>query len=297
MLNDVEKRSRYDQFGHDGLRGMGAGQGGFSSVEDIFSAFGDVFSGGGRGGSIFDDFFGGSSNRSSRRSVAQRGSDLKIRLPLTLEEIAIGVEKTLKIKKMTTCDSCSGTGAASRNAHQKCSVCGGSGEIRQVTRSMFGQFINVTACSNCNGSGQIITDPCKTCNGNGIVLNEEKVTVNIPAGVEAGNYLPLRGKGNAGRRGGDAGDLIVVIDEMEHKTLERSGNDVIYNLSISFPSAALGTEIEVPTLFGTERIKIDAGTQPGTVIRLRDKGIHYLNSYKKGDQNVLVNVHVPTKLS
>ena len=298
VLNDPQKKSRYDQFGHEGLRGMGGGrQQGFSDVEDIFSAFSDIF--GGRGGSIFDDFFGGGggSRRTRRRSMAQRGSDLKIRLPLTLEEIAKGVEKTLKIKRMITCDECGGTGAASRDAFHKCSVCNGSGEIRQVTRSMFGQFVNISECANCNGTGQIISEPCKKCNGDGRTKTEDKVKVTIPAGVEAGNYLPLRGQGNAGKRGGDPGDLIVVIDEKDHKDFERHGNDVLYNLRISYPDAALGTEVEVPTLFGTEKVKIEPGTQPGSVIKLAAKGIPFLNSYRKGDQNILINVFVPKKLN
>jgi molecular chaperone DnaJ len=296
VLNDPQKKSRYDQFGHDGLHGMGGGHSGFSNIEDIFSAFSDVFSGGGN--SIFDEFFGGGSRRrSSRRSMAQRGSDLRVRIPLTLEEIAKGVEKTLKVKKSVVCDDCNGTGAATRDAYQKCNVCDGTGEIRHVSRSMFGQFVNIAECSNCAGTGQIITDVCKTCHGNGRVQSEEKVTVTIPAGVEGGNYIPLRGKGNAGYRGGDPGDLIVVIDEKEHDLFERSGNDIIYKLRISYPDAALGKEIEVPTLFGDEEIKIEAGTQPGTVITLRDKGIPYLRSYKKGDQKILINVYVPKKLS
>jgi molecular chaperone DnaJ len=296
VLNDPQKKSRYDQFGHEGLRGMGSGHSGFSNIEDIFSAFSDVFGGG--GGSIFDEFFGGGNRRrSSRRSMAQRGSDLKIRLPLTLEDIAKGAEKTLKIKKYVVCDDCNGTGAASRDAYQRCNVCGGTGEIRQVSRSMFGQFVNIAECANCSGTGQIITKPCQTCNGNGRVQKEEKITVNIPAGVESGNYIPLRNRGNAGFRGGDFGDLIVVIDEKEHDQFERSGNDILYKLRISYPDAALGTEVEIPTIFGNEFVKIDAGTQPGSVITLRDKGIPYLNSYKKGDQKILINVYVPKKLS
>jgi len=296
VLNDPQKKSRYDQFGHEGLRSMGGGHSGFSNIEDIFSAFSDVFSGG--GGSIFDDFFGGGGNRrSSRRSMAQRGSDLRVRIPLTLGEIAKGVEKTLKVKKSVVCDDCNGTGAANRDAFQKCNVCGGTGQIRNVSRSMFGQFVNIAECSNCSGTGQIITETCHSCHGQGRVQNEEKITVNIPAGVEAGNYIPIRGRGNAGYRGGDPGDLIVVIDEKEHDLFERSENDVIYQLRISYPDAALGRDLEVPTLFGTESIKIEAGTQPGTVITLRDKGIPYLNSYRKGDQKILINVYVPKKLS
>lgn len=294
VLSDSDKRRRYDQFGHEGLR-MGSDYGGFRNVEDIFSHFSDIFS----GGSIFDDLFGGGNRRrgSSRRSMAERGSDLKIKLPLTLEEIATGVEKTLKIKRMTTCDACHGSGVGENNHYNTCPSCNGTGEIRHVSRSMFGQFVNISTCSQCNGSGQVITDPCKKCNGEGRVSSEETVKVNIPAGVESGNYLPLRGKGNAGRRGGEAGDLIVVIDEKEHQFFKRDGNNVIYELPISITDAALGAEIEIPTIYGYDKLKIDAGTQPGSILKMKNLGIPYLNSYGKGDQIVVINVFIPTNLS
>lgn len=295
VLSDPDKRSKYDRFGHDGLH-QGTDYRGYSDFNDIFSSFSDIF-----GSSIFGDIFGGGSSSrrggSGRRNPAERGSDLKIKLPLTLEEIAHGIEKTIKLKKYVTCDVCNGKGATDNNSFSKCPQCNGAGEVRQVSRSMFGQFINITPCPQCNGSGQIIKDPCKKCKGEGRVQAEDNIKVSIPAGVEAGNYIPLRGRGNAGRRGGDNGDLIVVIDEVQHKEFERHENDVLYRLKISFPEAALGTDIEVPTLFGAEKIKIDGGTQPGTQIRMKDKGIPYLNSYRKGDQIVLVNVYVPTTLN
>jgi len=296
VLSDSTKRSRYDQFGHNGLR-MGQDFHQYSGFDDIFSHFSDVFSGSG----IFDDFFGRSSRggrgQSQRRSMAERGSDLKIRMPLSLEEIATGVKKTIKVKKWITCDSCNGTGAKSQDAFHKCPTCNGAGELRQVSRTMFGQFVNITACNACNGSGQIISDPCSKCRGDGRMTAEDTVDVNIPAGVQGGNYIPMRGKGNAGRRGGDAGDLIVVIDEKEHNNFVRDEYDVIYRLTVSYPDAALGAEIEVPTLLGNEKVKIESGTQPGTIIKLRNKGIPHLNSYSKGDQVVVVNIFVPTNLN
>ena len=293
ILSDQSKRQRYDQFGHNGLR-SGQDFHSYSGFDDIFSAFGDIFS-----GSIFGEFFGSgrSSRGSSRRNTGERGSDLKIRLALSLEEVAKGIEKTIKIKRYIPCDDCRGTGAKSSEGFQKCDACNGSGEVRHVTRSVFGQFVNISVCTNCGGSGQIIKDPCVKCSGEGRLPSEDTLKVNIPAGVESGNYIPIRDKGNAGRRGGEFGDLIVVIDEKDHPYLERHGNDVVYNLEISYPEAALGTKIEVPTLFGTETIKIESGTQHGSLIKLHDKGIPFLNSYSKGSQIVEVSVYVPTSLN
>lgn len=293
VLSDQTKRARYDQFGHQGMRG-GADYHQYQNVQDIFSAFGSMFG----GGSVFDDFFSGGGGRSGgRRSMAQKGADLKIRLALSLEEIASGVEKTLKIKAWKSCDACKGIGVTKGTGYSTCSTCQGQGEIRQVSRSMFGQFVNIQACGVCSGSGQVVKDPCQTCRGDGRVQGEKNIKVNVPAGVSQGNYIPLRGKGSAGLRGGDAGDVMVVIEEEEHDHFVRSEDDVIYDLTISFPSAALGGEIEVPTLSGVANLKIDAGTQPGTVLRMRDKGIPHLNSYGKGDQLVRVNIHVPTSLT
>ncbi len=298
VLSDSTKRSRYDQMGHQGLRG-GQDFHQYSNINDIFSQFGDIFGGGG-GASIFEEFFGGGGGRrggSSRRSVGQPGSDLKIRLPLSLEEIASGVEKTLKIKRQRECDTCSGSGAKAGSGNVTCPTCQGQGEIRQVSRSMFGQFVNISACNNCGGSGQVIKDHCETCKGEGRVNGETTIKVNVPAGVSEGNYIPIQGKGNAGRRGGPAGDVIVVIQEIEHQHFTREGDDVIYNLTISYPDAALGGEVMVPTLGGTAALTIQAGTQPGTVLKMRDRGIPHLNSYGKGDELVHVNVFVPSKLS
>jgi molecular chaperone DnaJ len=299
ILSDGDKRARYDRYGHQGVRG-GADFGQYSNINDIFSQFGDIFgSSGSGGGSIFDEIFSGAGGRSrgSRRTSGERGTDLKIRMPLTMEEIAKGVEKTLRVKKMETCGTCTGTGAKTGTSLSTCPTCNGTGEVRQVSRSMFGQFINVTQCSNCSGSGQVVKDPCITCSGEGRTKVETTIKVSIPAGVSEGNYIPLRGQGNAGRRGGEAGDTLVIIEEKKHDYFVRSGNDVLYNLIISFPDAALGGEVSVPTLDGETALTIEAGTQPGTKITLRSKGIPQLNSYDKGNQIVIVNVFIPTKLN
>lgn len=298
ILSDEQKRARYDRFGHQGMRsGQDFHQ--YQNANDIFSVFSDLFGGGG-GGSIFEQMFGGGGGGrqgGQRRSVGEPGSDLKVRLPMTLEEIATGIEKTISLKHWVECDTCNGSGAKPGSGHTTCTLCNGSGEIRQVSRSVFGQFINVTMCNNCNGSGQVIKEPCVTCRGDGRVRGESTLKVTVPAGVTTGNYIPVRGKGNAGRRGGDAGDVIVVIEEQEHEHFVREEDNVIYDLTISFPDAALGGDVEVPTLDGSATLTIEAGTQPGTLLRMRDKGIPHLNQYGRGDQIVRVNVFVPTKLT
>lgn len=293
VLSDENKRARYDQFGHEGVR---AGQDfhSYGSAEDIFSHINDIF-----GGSIFEDLFGGGSRSRGRRTrpTGERGSDIRIRLPLTLEEIAKGVEKKIKIKRYQKCEACNGTGAKSSTGHKTCPVCNGAGEVRTVSRSMFGQFVNVSTCSHCGGSGKIITDPCPICGGEGRIHADDSITVKIPAGVEEGNYLPVAGKGNAGKRGGEAGDLIVVIEEKEHPHFIRNGNDIIYNLKISFPDAVLGAKYEVPTLDGVEKIKIEPGTVPHSMIKLHGKGIPNLNHYGSGNQIIVVDVHIPKSVS
>lgn len=298
VLSDDNKRARYDRFGHEGMRGAGGGGAqGFSNVDDIFSAFSDIF--GGRGSSIFDEFFGaqgGGAQGGRRRSRGERGGDIKIKMPLTLEEIAKGATKKIKIKKWASCSVCSGSGAKTGSGTSTCPTCGGAGEIRQVSKSLFGQFVNVSVCPQCSGAGEIIKEKCPKCTGSGREKEEEEIKVEIPAGVEAGNYLPLQGKGNAGIKGGPAGDLIIIMEEKRHENFTREGDDVIFNLDISFPEAALGTDVEVPTLFGMEKIEIHPGTQPGSTITLHEKGIPHLNTYGNGDQVVVVNIHVPKKL-
>jgi molecular chaperone DnaJ len=294
-LGDADKRQRYDQFGHDGMRGTDFRP--FTDVNDIFSTFGDIF-GGGLGGSIFDEMFGGGQGRGRQRSSGPvPGSDLKVRLKLSLEEIATGVDKKLKIKKWKRCDTCGGSGARSSEGTATCPVCKGSGEVRQVSRSVFGQFVNIATCANCGGEGHVVKEPCKACSGDGRVQGESTIKVSIPAGVSEGNYIPLRGEGNVGRRGGGAGDIIVVIEEEPHGVFTRNGNDVLLDLLVSFPEAALGADVEVPTLTGRAKIKIEPGTQSGRILRMRDKGIPHLNSFGRGDQLVRVNVWIPTKLN
>ena len=294
VLSDGTKRQRYDQFGHEGMRGTDFH--GFTDVNDVFSAFGDIF-GGGFGGSIFDEMFGQQGRGRQRAAGPAPGSDLKIRLKLTMEEIAAGVEKKLKIKKWKTCDTCGGSGARSSGGTTTCPVCNGTGEVRQVSRSVFGQFVNIATCNNCSGEGRVVKEPCVPCTGDGRVQGESTIKVAIPAGVSEGNYIPLRGEGNVGRRGGPAGDIIVVIEEEPHPLFTRSGDDVVLDLMVSFPEAALGADIEVPTLTGRAKLKIEPGTQSGRVLRMRDKGIPHLNTFGRGDQLVRVNVHVPTTLS
>ncbi|HRE58810.1 MAG TPA: molecular chaperone DnaJ [Candidatus Kapabacteria bacterium] len=294
ILSDADKRARYDRYGHQAMRG-GQDFHQYQNVQDIFSQFGDFFGGG--GGSIFDQFFGGGGGRPRQRSMGEPGSDIKLKMPLTLEEIATGTEKKIKLKKWVTCTTCTGSGAKSGSGYATCSACNGSGEVRQVSRSVFGQFVNIAPCANCGGTGKVIKEQCTTCSGEGRTKDEETISVSIPAGVSSGNYIPLQGKGNAGRRGGPAGDVIIVMEEQPHKHFTRENDDIHYELSVSFPEAALGTDVEVPTLTGSAHVKIEPGTQPGTVIRVRDKGIKHLNGHGKGDLVVTTTVYVPTTLS
>lgn len=301
VLKDQDKRARYDQFGHQGVNGQGGFGGGagvdFDNMgfEDIFSRFGDIFGSGFFG----EEAFGGGRRGRSRRSrePGQPGSDMKIRMPLTLEEIAFGAEKKLKIKKQIKCDKCGGTGAETNSDFETCSTCNGMGEVRQVTRTMLGQMVNVQACPTCNGDGRIIKSKCSKCSGEGRIKGEETIKVNIPSGVSNGNYITLRGQGNAGRRGGSAGDLIVLIEEKEHEHFQRDGNNIYYNLTLSLPDAILGTEVQVPTLKGKAKLKIDSGTQPGRMLRMRGRGIQGLNNSGQGDQYVRINVYIPENLS
>lgn len=294
VLSDEEKRKRYDRYGHEGVRGNDYHQ--YSNVNDIFSQFGDIFAGTG-----FEDFFGGfgggGRRGGARKQKGEPGSDLKVRLPLTLEEIALGVEKTIRVKRWKPCETCTGTGAKPGTGYSSCTTCNGSGEIRQVSRSMFGQFVNVSACPTCSGMGQIIKEPCTKCSGEGRTRGETTIKVNVPAGVGEGNYISIKSQGNAGRRGGDPGNVIVVIEEKQHEYFIRDGVNIYYDLTISFPDAALGGEVEVPTLDGRQTIMIEPGTQPGTTISLKDKGIPRLNGYGRGEQIIRVGVYIPQKLS
>jgi molecular chaperone DnaJ len=295
VLSDPEKKSRYDRFGHQGVDATGFH--GFDNINDIFSHFSDIFSGFG-GGSIFDSFFGGGgSGRSGRRTHGINGSDMKISLKLSLEEISEGVEKTIKVKKFVKCNTCDGSGAKGSSGYVRCSYCNGTGEIRHATNSFFGQVINIVPCTYCGGEGRIVKDKCPECSGDGRIKAEVKIPVNIPAGVSEGQYIPLRGQGNSGARGGYTGDLLVYIEEEKNDTFIRYEDDVVYELFISMLDAAIGTEVIVPTLKGKSKIKIEPGTQPGKILRMKDKGIKHLNKSGRGDQLVRINVFIPSKLS
>lgn len=294
VLSDQQKKSRFDQFGHQGMHSGGYNYQGFTDMSDIFTHFSDIFG----GGSIFDDLFGaGGSRRHSGRHKQPgiHGGDLKINLKLTLEEIAEGVEKTLKIKRYNQCAVCHGSGAKAGSSTVECPACHGSGELRHVSKSMFGQFINVSVCSTCGGEGRIVKDKCGNCGGDGRVSGDATLKVNIPAGVSSGNYIPLHGQGNSGIRGGSSGDLIVLIEEIPHKYFRREQDDLIYELTISISDAVLGAEVEVPLLNGKANLKIEPGTQSGKILRMREKGIKHLNSYGRGDLLVVVEVFIPSK--
>lgn len=296
VLRDPQKRQRYDQFGHAGINGGGFGGGsdfGNADFEDIFSRFSDIFGGDFFGG----DAFGGGRSSRRRRGVGRPGSDMKLRVSLTLEEIAEGTEKTLKVKRQMKCDACNGTGAETDADFETCGTCNGVGEVRQVSRTMFGQFVNVQPCPTCSGEGRIIRNKCSKCGGEGRVKGEDRIKVNIPSGVTNGNYITLRRQGNAGIRGGEPGDLIVLIEEKEHEHFVRDGNDIYYDLLVSIPDAVLGAEVEVPTLKGKAKVKVEPGTQPGKLLRMRERGIHGLNNTGTGDQFIRVNVYVPKDLT
>jgi molecular chaperone DnaJ len=292
VLSNAEKRQRYDQFGHAGVGGAagGGGFGGGMNMEDIFSHFGDIFG----GGSFFGGGFGGG-GRSSRR--VNRGSNLRVKVKLTLKEIAEGVEKKIKVKKYVECKSCSGSGAKNGSSFSTCSTCNGSGQVTRVQNTILGQMQTASTCPSCNGDGKMITDKCNSCSGEGIVRDEEVITINIPAGVAEGMQLSVSGKGNAARRGGVNGDLLILIQEEEHPELVRDENDLLYNLFISIPNAVLGTAVEIPTIDNKVKVKIDAGTQPGKILRLRGKGLPDVNGYGRGDLLVKINVWIPKDIN
>jgi len=292
ILSNPEKRQRYDQFGHAGNSASGYG-GGSMNMDDIFSQFGDIFG----GGSPFEGFFGGGrSSRGNGRRV-QKGTNLRIKVKLTLEEIAKGVEKKVKVNKQITCNTCDGTGAKDKSSYHTCSTCQGSGSVRRVTNTILGQMQTTSTCPTCNGQGIEITAKCNVCKGDGLVRGEETIAINIPAGVSEGMQLSMSGKGNAAPQGGIPGDLIILVEEVPHESLKRDGINVIYDLYINFADAALGISIEVPTIDGKAKIKIDPGTQGGKILRLKGKGIPEVNSYHKGDQLVYVNIWTPKAIS
>lgn len=292
ILSDPDKKNQYDRFGHAGLGNNGGFGGHGMNVDDIFSQFGDIF-----GDDILGNFFGGGGRARGSRGRGSRGTNLRIKLKMNYEEIAKGASKTIKVKKYITCNTCSGSGAKDKNAVQTCGTCGGSGQVRKVTNTFLGQMQTVATCPTCNGEGTTITSKCGSCKGEGRVYAEETVTIDIPAGVQEGMQLSLSNKGNAGERGGAAGDLIVLIEEEAHPHLQREGLNVVYDLHISFPDAVFGTNLEVPTIDGKAKIKIPAGTQSGKIFRLKGKGFPAINSYEKGDQLIHVNIWTPQQLS
>ena len=290
ILSSDEKKARYDRYGHAGVGGASSGYGGQGmTMDDIFSSFGDIF------GDAFGGFgaFGGT----KRGRRVSKGSNLRVKVKLNLQEIAAGTEKKIKVNKYDTCDSCGGTGAADASSLSTCSTCHGSGHVTRLTNTMLGQMQTTSVCPTCGGDGKTITKKCTVCYGEGIVQKEEVIKINIPAGVGKGMQMTVGGKGNAPRRGGVNGDLLVVIDEEEHPDMIREGNDLIYNMFISIPDAILGTHVEVPTVDNNVKIKIEPGTQPGKILRLRGKGLPEVNGYGRGDLLVNVNVWIPKSMN
>jgi molecular chaperone DnaJ len=293
------KRARYDQYGHAGVGNgnAGPGAGGFAggfTMDDIFSQFGDIFGGGG-GESPFGDIFGRGGGGGGRR--VRRGSDLRIKLKLNLEEVANGVEKKIKVKRHVSCTTCGGNGAKNGTSLTTCTGCNGTGQVRKVVSTMLGQMVSTSTCPTCNGDGKIISERCDVCAGEGRLLQDDLITLNIPGGVAEGMQLSMSGKGNVPSRGGVAGDLLIVIEEEEDPNLKRDGNNIVFDMHMSFVDAALGTSTEIPTIDGKARITIEPGTQAGKILRLKGKGIKDLNGYGKGDQLVHISVWTPQQLT
>jgi molecular chaperone DnaJ len=297
VLSNPDKRARYDQFGHAGMSGAagnGGPFGGFSggmSMDDIFSMFGDIF--GGHSG--FGGGFGGGYSSNQQRRF--RGADLRVKVKLTLKEISTGVEKKFKLKKYVQCSHCHGTGAEGNSGTETCPTCNGTGSVIRNQQTILGTMQTRVTCSTCGGEGKIIKEKCKECSGEGIVYGEEVVTVKIPAGVAEGMQLTMNGKGNAGKHNGIPGDLLILIEEEADKDLIRDEDDLIYNLLLSFPTAALGGAVEIPTVDGKVKVKIEPGTQPGKVLRIRGKGLPSINGYGTGDLLVNISIYVPETLS
>ncbi|MBN1925854.1 MAG: molecular chaperone DnaJ [Prolixibacteraceae bacterium] len=289
VLSNQEKRQRYDQFGHAGLGGASGFSGQNMNMDDIFSMFGDIF-GGHFGG------FGGFGGGSRGRQRVNRGQNLRVKVKLNLKEIANGAEKKIKVKKYVSCSACQGSGAKD-GSYSTCSTCHGSGQVTRVSNTFLGQMQTTSACPSCGGEGKTIANKCPVCYGEGIVQGEEVISLKIPAGVAEGMQLSMSGKGNAARRGGINGDLIVLIEEEEHQELIRDENDLIYNLFLNIPDLALGTTAEIPTVDGKVKVKIDSGTQPEKILRLRGKGLPDVNGYGKGDILVRVHAWVPSRLT
>lgn len=284
VLSDDQKRQKYDRFGHEGMRGAGGGfSGGGMSMDDIFSQFGDVFG----GHNPFESFFGGGGG-STRRSSGRRGSNLRIKIRLTLSEIAHGAEKKIKVNRLVVADGVT---------YKNCRTCGGTGQMRKVVNTMLGQMVSASTCHTCNGSGKIIDRRPPGVDNSGLLQKEEIIDIKIPGGVAEGMQLSMSGNGNHGPNGGPAGDLLILIEEKPDELLKRDGNNVVYDLYLNFVDAVLGTSVEVPTIDGKVKIKIDSGTQSGRILRLRGKGINDINGYGSGDQLIHINIWTPKQVS
>jgi len=284
VLSNEDKKARYDQFGHAGMSGAAGGGGGFNDMNDIFSQFGDIFGGGGGG---FESFFGGGGGRRGGQRV-RKGSNLRIKLALSLEEIANGIEKKIKVNRLK---------AASGVTFKTCPNCQGSGQVKKVVNTMLGQMVSASTCPTCQGSGQVIDKKPAGVDASGLKKEEEIITVNIPAGVSDGMQLSMSGMGNEAPGGGIPGDLLILVEEKQNDVLQREGNNVVYDLYINFVDAVLGAQVEVPTITGKAKIKIEPGTQSGKILRLKGKGIKDIEGYSTGDQLVHVNVWTPKELT
>ncbi len=293
VLRDPEQRALYDRYGEAGLKGGGGGFGGFHHV-DLSEALNIFMRDFGVGLGGFESMFGGQQPSAAEN---RRGRDVRVTIKLTLDDVANGAKRTLKLRTLETCEVCSGQGLAQGARTVACPTCSGSGQVRRATRSMFGQFVSVAPCPNCHGEGEVITEPCETCRGEGRVRGERKVAVDIPAGVADNNYLTLRGQGGAGLRNGVPGDLLVILDIKEDDRFERHGDDLVIDLPVSFSQAAMGETFSVPTPYGDESLRVPAGTQTGTVLRLDGKGLPRLGRSGKGDLHVRLHLWTPDKLS
>ena len=291
ILSNADKRQRYDQFGHAGVGGAAGANGYHMSMDDIFSQFGDIF------GGAFGGFGGFSGGTRQRRRRVNKGSNLRVKVNLTLAEIAKGAEKKIKVNKYIGCNTCNGTGSKGGSSYSTCNTCHGTGAVTRVTNTFLGQMQTSSTCPTCGGEGQTIINKCPACTGNGIIKGEEVISIKIPAGVEDGMQLSMSGKGNAGARGGIPGDLIILVEEQDDENFLRDGRNLLHDVFISFTDASLGATIDIPTLDGKARIKITPGTQAGKVLRLKGKGLPSLNSYGNGDLLVNINVWTPRNLS
>ncbi|MEP7195010.1 MAG: molecular chaperone DnaJ [Saprospiraceae bacterium] len=294
ILSNEDKRAKYDRYGHAGVDPNSAygGRGGNMNMDDIFENFGDIFG----DSSPFGSFFGG--GKQSRASgMGQKGSNLRIKVSLTLEEIATGITKKIKVKKQTACKTCHGSGGKDAKSFKTCGTCNGSGYVRQVKNTFLGQMQTTTACPSCNGKGQTISNSCTSCKGSGVELGEETIEIQIPAGVDDNMQLSMRGKGNAGTNGGPAGDLLISIEQKEHKSFLRDGSNLHFDLFVNFADAALGDHIEIPSLNSTVKVKIPPGSQSGKTFRLKGLGLPSVQSYEKGDLLIHLNIWTPKHLS